>query len=713
MDSAPDTHRSGPSLPSTSNRLEGDVHGISVQARTVHGGVHITAPPPPAPANPRQLPPSPAVYLPRPGLVEAIDTAVSSAHADGRCALVVVTGSAGVGKSALATHYLRTHPELGARGQLFVDLRGFLPGPPADPHDVLESLLLSMGVDLRSVPADLSARSGWWRSVTADARVCLLLDDALSAAQVRALLPGGEHATVLVTTRVRLAGLRMDGAAFVDVPPLAPDDGVELLTRLSGRSPSGEDERAAIRRVADLCGGLPVAMCAVAVGESVHREQSWARVEHGLQDSEVRLHRLSEASRRIGEDTSVRGAFDLSVTALDADHARMYRRLAWHPGRDITARIAARLASVPEEDAEVLLDDLARQHLLSEGAHGRYRFHDLLRLHAAEKARAQEDPEERLAAVERLLSDFASLSAAADAALRPYAGAASSDDPVFTDPAEAITWLDDERETLASLAAYANENGHQAHALRLVEGLWPLFLHRGYASLWLRATAPAIAAARALGDTRSEGRMLNKRARGHRQLGDADAALADLTRAEAVWRELGDTARIALTRQQRGALALRSGRVREAIDLLTDTLTLDERTGDEHNLAITLLLLGRAHLADGDADQALPHLERGLPLLEEDGYNQARIRVALGSALGALGRPGRARNELDRALTAMRAWNSVSGESEALEALGGLAEDRGDTEEARRSYERARDLLPAADPARSRIERRLAGLDRV
>lgn len=711
--SSHDRH-AGSGHPRDGNRVTGHVYGTSLQAGQVQGGVHIsTVAPPAAVPVPRQLPPPPNVYVDREEQLAEIGAAVSRAHARGRNALIVITGPAGVGKSSLAAHFLHEREDLGDQGQLYADLQGYTrPGPPTDPQEVLEFLLLSVGADLKSVPADLSTRAAWWRSATAGKRMVLLIDNALSAAQVRTLLPGGSLNTVVVTSRTRLAGLRLHGADFVSVPLLLGDDGAELLARLSDRDPRSDDERAAMRRIVDLCSGLPVAMCAVAVGENAYGSGSWARVEHDLHDSEARLARLNRISEQLDEETSVRGAFDVSYALLDPAQARLYRRLSWHRGPDLTAPIASCLGSCSEEEARSLLTALARQAMLFEHAPGRYRFHDLLRLHATGKAREEESAQEQRDATERLLSTFGDLSAGADALLRPYAGTAPPSGTPFTGPAEATAWLNSERENLAALTGHAVASGHHAQALRLFEGLWPLFLHHGHASLWLRAAPPAFEAARALHDQRCEGRLLNKRALVLSHLARVDAAIVDLDAAEDIWHERGDLERIAQTRQRRGILAFQNGRAEEAVTYLLSALNADERTGAEHNKAITLSTLGRAQLATGAPEEARRSLECALPLLHGDTYNQARTRTALGSVLTALEQPGAARRHLESALAVMRERGSVSGQGKALEALGDLAETQGDTEGARESYARALDLLLPNDPARGRVELRLTELGR-
>lgn len=695
--------------PPSENRVQGHISGTSIQVGTLRGDVHLTGerrrPPP------RQLPTPPATFVRRSESAAMVSDALARARTHRRNGLVVLTGVAGVGKTALATRFLHDHAELSADGALFVDLRGFSEGRVTDPYEALEVLLVSLGVEPGTVPADLAARAAMWRSVTDRTRIALLLDDAFSAAQVRSLLPGGEKSTVIVTSRIHLAGLRIDGAEIITVSPLDSAQGVELLTRLSGRPPATSQEEAAIGHIVDLCAGLPVAVCTVAIGESSHRWRSWNRVERRLRDTSARLGRLSETGERIGLEVSVRGAFDLSYRNLDPAQARLYRRLSWHPGPDLTSRIASYLTGDPVSACEGLLEDLAHHHLLTEYRDGRYGFHDLLHLHAREKAAEEETPSAFSEGVGRLLEMFGDLSVAADALLRPYAVAPPAlEEAPFSTPAEATEWLHDERRNLAALAELALTRDHPRRALRLVEGLWSLFLHHGQASLYLRAVSPAITGARELGETRALGRLLNKRALVYGHLGRVDDAMADLADSERIWTAAGDLERVAQTRQRRGILAFRNRRFDEALVHLQDALEVDEQTGIEHNKAITLMMLGRAHLAAGSPVQAQTHLERALPLLSGDPYNAARVRIALGSVLVARSVPVRARREAEAALEVMRARGSSSGEGRAWEVLGEVAEYEGDPTRARSAYERASALLATGDPARKRVEQRLEGL---
>lgn len=695
-----------PSLHHSDNRIQGQTSGTAVQVGTVRGNIHLPGPTPPP--EPRQLPAPPATYIDQPLLMKELQTAVARAHTEGRNAVILITGPTGVGKSALATRFLHDHEQLGTDGHFFIDLQGFSPGPPTDPHEALQQLLHSLGVDPQSVPSELKARTAWWRSVTAKLRVVLLLDDAVSAAQARVLLPSGTGHTIVVTSRLHLMALRLDGATIVHVPPLTTEEGVELLRRSSGAQAINDADLTAMRNIARMCGGLPVALCTVAIAESSERWNSWTRTEKDLRDAQARLARLNSIGERIGVEVSLRGAFDLSYGSLRTAQARAYRRLAWHPGPEITTLVTSCVTGESLAECEEALRDLAQRHLLTEHSPGRYRFHDLLRLHAQEKAAAHETDEAKAEGVDRLVTAFGDLSVAADAALRPYMESRPSRaSPAFASPAQATAWLDTEKDNLVGLIELAEQHDRPRDTVRLTEGLWSLFLHHGQALLWLRAGAIAVPAARELGDDTALGRLLNKRALVYSHLSRVEDAMADLEAAEAIWSGKQEWKRVAQTRQRRGILTFQNHRYHDAVGFLQEALEADEHTEGEHNKAITLFMLGRSYLATGSHEEALRCLEQALPLLEGDSYNQARVRIALGSVLVALSQPEQARCETEAALAEMLEHGSVSGQGKAWEVLGEISEYQSDVSAAGSAYETALELLAEGDPARLRVQRRL------
>lgn len=319
----------------------------------------------------------------------------------GRSAVVaVVDGLAGVGKTAFAlelAHRLRSRfPD----GQLFVDLRGTsLQGKPLTAGDALAQLLSSLGVDDTRIPADPASRATLYRSLVHDRRMLVVLDDALSADQLRPLIPGGSSC-VLATSRHRLSGLAVrDGAHLIDMTPLAEHDSVELLTYLGGDTLRREP--AAVARLARMCGGLPLALRGAAEALVARCDVPLAALIERYTDEGALLDRLTVEN---DASASVRTVFEASYLALPAEAARMFRYLGLYSGSGspITVQVAATLAGTSRTTTRRLLDLLVDNHLLEEETRDRYRFHDLIGLYAAECAE-REPLANRELALSRLL----------------------------------------------------------------------------------------------------------------------------------------------------------------------------------------------------------------------------------------------------------------------------------------------------------------------
>ncbi|GAA3735075.1 tetratricopeptide repeat protein [Salinactinospora qingdaonensis] len=704
------------------NTIDGDNQGTAVQAGTVHGGVHIH---PPAASQPslavvplRQLPPAPPHFVDRHRELAHMAEIVTAAHQQQRSALLVLTGLGGVGKSALATRFLHEHLDRFPDGQLYCDLRGFSRLDPADPADIVQSFLHALGVPPPSIPPDLAGRAAWFRSLTNERRLAILVDNANTAAQVRSLLPGQGAHTVVVTTRVHIGGLALDGAHFINVPPLDESTAVTLLSRIVGEQRVADDRRSAWS-LARLCGGLPIAVGAVAVQLATHVSVHLAHTVEELSQRQRLLGASSEQEEN--EESSVRAVFDLSYDALAEVPAQLYRRLGWYPAADITTDVACALLDRAPHECEQALRALVVASLLHEGQPGRYELHDLLRLHAGEKATDAETPEARHDALGRLLDLYRDSALAADRRLRSYAtsGPPSRSEaatPDFPGPDEALTWLTVEHTNLRLLASYAAENGWPEHAMGIADGLWSLYLHRRDATSWLDITRTALELARRRGERRFEGRMLNRMALVLGHIGQYQQAEDVLRQAQQIWEESGAPERLAQTLQRRGLLALAGGHPEEAIDHLDEALRLDETLDQPHNTAITLLGLGRAHERAGRPTSALPPLERALDLLQQrdDPYNEARVRIAYGRAL-AHSTPHEADRLLEAALATMRRLGSPAGQAEAHEARGDLARAGGAPRQARQEYAAALKLLAETGEraAIRRVEHSLAQLERT
>jgi DNA-binding SARP family transcriptional activator len=335
----------------------------------------------------RQLPMDVAEFTGRVGELRCLHEFARAVSGDGRGAKTVVgvctiEGMAGVGKTRLAVRAAHeiTQIRLFDEIQLYADLRGFDSGRPAPPEAVLESFLQLLGIPGTVIPRELDARAALFRDRLRGRRALLLLDNAASEEQVQPILPGSPGVLVIVTSRRSLAGL--DGAHPLELGIFSQSDAVGLFTRIVGTE-RVTAEPAMASRIADLCGHLPIAI--TLAGRRLRGRSSWS-----LADLAARLEGSQRLTHLAAGGLTIRMVFDLSYRALSPDQQRMYRRLALEPDEVVTPEYAAALVGTKPEQAERLLESLLDERLLQQAGPGRYRFHDLLRCYARERAEAEE-----------------------------------------------------------------------------------------------------------------------------------------------------------------------------------------------------------------------------------------------------------------------------------------------------------------------------------
>ena len=675
------------------NLLSGTVHGPAVQAGSIHGDVtfNLGASPARLPV-PGQLPPVPPAFVGRVAELAALDRLISD-QAPGRpTTLAVVTGVGGVGKTSLVLRWLHGIRGRYPAGQLYADLGGHTPAGAARPTEVLAWFLRALGVPPEEVPANLDEQAGLYRSVTDGQRLIVMLDNAVSAAQVRALLPGTGPSLVVVTTRWRIAALAIDGARFTELGPLPEPDAIELLDRVAGPGRAGSEPDAA-RAVVRLCGRLPLAVCVTGARLAPHPSWPIGRIAGELADERDRLSALA-----LTDDVSVRAAFDVSYQALPPEVAHGYRMLALIPGACFGADLAAAATGAGPRRVAATLDALTGASLLMEMAGDRFQFHDLVRLHACEQAEA--DPAaERAGVVARSVSWYLRHAVAADLVvmpgrwhLGPRYDQAATEPPGFAGPAAALAWLDEELPGLLAALRCAHDHALHDEAWQLCEALWGLFLTRKHFAQWISSHVVGIASARVCGHRRAEARLHSQlgycylnlrrypdaaaqlrralaidRAEGHllgeatalellglvdRGLGRLDAAIERFSRARDIHQELGVPRGIALLTRRIGEAHRDSHRYQDAIRELTQAQHLFAEIPDPFNEARALTGLGETLVMAGAPDQALPPLRDALATMTTLGsrYEQARIQAALGEATAQLGDLGGARRLLDLAL---------------------------------------------------------------
>ncbi|WP_246274825.1 tetratricopeptide repeat protein [Phytohabitans houttuyneae] len=594
-------------------------------------------------------------------------------------AIVVLSGTGGVGKSTVALAWAHRARERYPDGQLHLSLGAFDPAGPADPATLLARMLRSLGLAPERVPADTAESSALFRSLAADKQLLIVLDNAVSAAQARPLLPPSRSAAVIVTARWRLGGLLGDGAAFLDVEPLADEPATALLAGAIGTERMLEDP-ASVSTLVRFCAGLPIALAMAAARLATRPRWPVARVVEELAQERRRLVALGR------DGDSVQGTFDVSYRALDPAAARCYRALGLHPGPDFGVPVMAAALHRGLDEAEDLLDRLVEASLLSEGAQRRYHPHDLIRLHAREVAGGDADaPSTTL----RILEWYLAGALSADRVLTPY----RHRDPVdpFTEldagtvrhdsRQEALEWLETERDNLVAAVQRAASD-LPLLAWRIADSMWPLFLLRRHHRDRMLVDRVAVECAVRLGDRDREARMLRRWAFAHFDVGMLEEAERHFERSRYLCDALGDQYGVASAVEGLGMVAAASHRYEAAVDHFGQQERLCRELGEHRRTGLALLNLGGAHNALSRPDRAVRHLREADSIFAGldgiDPYNHARVGIELARALGRLGDFAPARMRLRAALGEMRGVGSPRGVAAALHRLGELALLAGD-----------------------------------
>jgi Bacterial transcriptional activator domain/NB-ARC domain len=418
--------------------------------------------------------------------------------------IIAVTGTAGVGKSALAVRWAHKVAARFPDGQLHVNLRGYSQRAPTQPIEALATMLRALGVGADHVPVEADEAARLFRSMLADKRVLLVLDNARSAEQVRPLLPGSSGCLVLVTSGNRLDGLvASHGVRRLTVDPLGEDEAVELLGRILGPHRVA-NERAAVARLAHACARLPLALRIAAANLDSEPYLSIATYVKELHKGD----RLA-ALRIVDDSQAVQSVFDASYAGLPIDSRRVFRLLGLAPGPDIAMAAVSVLTGLDRGLAALVVGRLAAAHLVQPSGPDRFTAHDLLRLYMRQRATAEDDRAERVAAVESLLHWYLDHARAAARVLHPdLLRLADLEQPPpeagFDDRIAAEGWLDAERPNLVAAIDHAAAHGPMPIAWLLADVLRGYFWLRGNVVDWLRTGHVARAAAAVSGDLRGQ-----------------------------------------------------------------------------------------------------------------------------------------------------------------------------------------------------------------
>jgi tetratricopeptide (TPR) repeat protein/transcriptional regulator with XRE-family HTH domain len=586
-----------------------------------------------AAAATRGLPRDLASFTGRQAELARLARAVDGLSANGGVVGIhAIDGMAGIGKTTLAVHAAHRLADQFPDGQFFLPLHAHTPGQrPVDPADALASLLLTAGVPAHQIAPGTDARAARWRDHVSKKKILLLLDDAAGHEQVRPLLPGTPGSLVLVTSRRRLAAL--EDAAVVSLDILDPGEAAGLLARLAARADVTAAD-AAVGELAALCGYLPLAIGMA--GRQLAHHPAWtpAGLAADLAAAKDRLELMA------AENVSVAAAFGLSYADLDDGQQRLFRRLGLHPGPDIDAYAAAALDDSGVAAARRGLQALYDQHLITEPAAGRYRFHDLIREHARTLA-AADDPAARDAAADRLLDyylhtalaasrHFVSLPNAEDFA--PPGRPPPSAPPVST-LRQAAGWLEAERANLHAAAGYAAATARPSYAVAIPAAMAGFLATRGPWDQGVVLHQGALAAARRADDQPGQARALVLLSPMQALTEDAPAAIASATAALQLSRDLGDQVGQATALCMLGGVHVATDEYPAAAAELRQALELFRGLGHRRGQGHALTTLGEVHRYTGDYAAAAACLRQALELYRDTGHRpgQASVLTSLGA----------------------------------------------------------------------------------
>ncbi|WP_262700069.1 MULTISPECIES: ATP-binding protein [Streptomyces] len=633
-----------------------------MQAGNVSGGINFYQRVPGESANliPRQLPADVHGFVNRADELRQLDAILTSQSGDRLVVSIhVVAGTAGAGKTSLALHWAHQVKDRFPDGQLFVNLRGYDPGEPVTADQALRRFLRALGVPADQIPQDVDDAAALYRSLLAERRVLILLDNAATVSQVRPLLPGTGTSLVVVTSRNRLAGLTVrDGARRLTLGTLPEPEAIALLCAVTSGYRPGDDEEK-LTELARLCARLPLALRIAAERAASHPHMRIDDLISDLRDESALWDALSTGIDEEAE--AVHSVFAWSYRALPESSARLFRLLGIHPGSEFSLHAASALCEFSLSRTRQLLDDLVGAHLLEQTAPDRFQFHDLLRAFATGQAQSDEPAEQRNAALHRVLDWYLHTADAAQYWLRPSeqhsplaASTASVPPPVFADYDAAADWADREHTTLLRLVPAAVSAGLDTLAWQLAEVLWIARYPSAPGSDWIDPMRAGLAAAERTDEPAAQIRLLNYLGMAYRKYRRLDEGMECHRRA----RELA----------HRTAIPLEEAR--------------------------SLNLIGLIHLESRQLDPAADHFERSAAIFRDVGEPR-RAAMAMSNIASTrldAGSLSEAEEAAQQALAAHRALNNERSVGNALYIVAELRREQGELAAARRAIDEALDI---------------------
>lgn len=664
----------------------------------------------------RQLPPAPTGVLGRADELAELIQLVEGHAGESSPLLVVISGSAGIGKTAFAicaAHLLRDRYQ---DGQIYLDLRGYASGEPVEAPASTRILLHELGVPPAAVPSGLDERTAMLRSRLAGRRLVLLLDNVRAAGQVRPLLPAA-NCLLLVTSRNQLRVLAIqDGAHRITLRPLAPADARDVLATAVGKG-RAEAEPAAVASLAELCGHVPLALRVAGERAARFPRDTLANLADELSDEERRLDHLGGLD---DQASGLRASFWWSYRELPDEDARVFRLLGLHPTGTIGLRAAAALTDSTVSQVHRSLDRLAADHLVVEARPGRFEMHELLRLFAAEMLAEHDAAEAIDEAVVRLVDWYVVSVAAAGTTVRPRGAADQVIEPsahvgiqAFRGPAEALDWLETERFVILELVRRAAGQGLHRQTWQLAWATTPFYAIRLYLEDWRDVAGAGQSAAYLTGDERAV--MWTSLSLGsmHLERREYEDCRAAYRLALEIAERTGHIDNQAVVHSNLGLAAARQGDHLQALAHYQRSLAAEEAAGPGHAQFTAALNLSASYGALGDFRTAIRYGKRAAEYNRRHGSLSYEAIALSNVAEGylSLGDLVQAQVYCEQALELLRTLNAKQGMANALMVFGHIRRALNDSGSAVQAWEAAHALLlELADPRAAQAEALLAGL---
>jgi tetratricopeptide (TPR) repeat protein/DNA-binding SARP family transcriptional activator len=709
---------------------------------------------PPAPDTPpRQIPHDIVDFVGRTDLLAALDFATAMPLDEWVGSIVVLDGMAGVGKTALAVRWAHRARRRFPDGQLYANLNGFAASPRVEPAAVVEDFLIALG---HPPDAQMSKRSKeiLLSSLLANKRMLVLLDNARDSAHVRELVPLFSNCVVIVTSRQWLSALSAaTGARRVRVDPMADAEVADLIYRCL--HPRCRIDRDHLTQIVPLCSGLPLAAIFLADHVATRPDAELSQFASHLDRQQL----IAEIGGHGDGSADLSTFFGWSYQELASSERRLFRLLGLHPGPDLSVEVACACDGRTRAETVRSLGVLVCAHLIEQPeAFDRYRFHDLLREFAADRAEADETSSERQAAMLRYMSFYLSSATNACCLLHPshlsapeLPSAEGVEPVVFTDLDAARRWFDLERRNLVTAMNSAFELGYYQHVWRLAD---VTSIDRiGFYADSQRVRELAVLAAREIGDREVEMsalvslgmanidsghyvearrcldavlRMAEEDGHGRAQCtalyhlsrlemlqGKAEVALDLLQRALDIARRSEDHAALCWNHCRLGEVFRAVGNLDRALFHFHQSQWFAQLIGDDSAHAFSLIGIGLIYRGRDDLKTALAYCERALNLAEpisdfaaiaEVCIALAEINITGGDIYSALGHAG-------RAVSACRQTHDLTNEARAHDVLGDAHLELGDVQPATEEWRHAATLYTDLGNAvqLSRINDKLTG----